>query len=551
MKNKQTERKLRSGVGLTRHLIAGVLCLAALSLICARASAQNLFAVDVDSTGGLNGKIDEFTPNGVRSIFASGLSAPLNMAFDKSGNLFVADEGTGALYKFTPAGVRTTFALGLPVPVGVAFDSAGNVFASEFGSGNIYKFTPNGVRSIFASGLVEPQGLAFDRAGNLFVAVSGEGGVDKFTPDGVRTTFASGLVFPFELAFDSGGNLFVADGGAPYDYLPVAGAVYKFTPSGLQSTIASDITPDGLAIDSSDNLFVAESRWEERTLVGSILKITPSGVQTIFASKLVGALAFQPPQGPTPTLANISARGSVDTGQGALISGFIITGNDSKQVISRGLGPTLTSFGVPEALQDPVLALHNSTSMMTSNDNWQSAANAGQIPMNYRPPDMRESVIMTTLPPGSYTTVLSGKNATTGTGLLEVYSTSSGLSNASVRGFVGTGDHVLIGGFSSNGGNGSIQLIIRALGPTLTQFGVNSAVADPTLTLIDGNGNVVAFNDNWKNTQQSTIQATGFAPPNDLESAILVTLPNGNYTAVVSGKNGATGVGLVEVYALQ
>jgi hypothetical protein len=152
------------------------------------------------------------------------------------------------------------------------------------------------------------------------------------------------------------------------------------------------------------------------------------------------------------------------------------------------------------------------------------------------------------LQPGNYTAVLSGKNSTTGVGLLEVYSAPSGLTNVSIRGFVGTGDNVMIGGFSSSGGNGSIQLIIRALGRTLTQFGVNGALADPTLALIDGNGNVVAFNDNWKNTQQSTIQATGFAPPNDLESATLATLRNGNYTAIVSGKNGATGVGLLEVY---
>jgi hypothetical protein len=141
-----------------------------------------------------------------------------------------------------------------------------------------------------------------------------------------------------------------------------------------------------------------------------------------------------------------------------------------------------------------------------------------------------------------------GKNSTTGIGLLEVNSTSSGLTNVSIRGFVSTGDHVLIGGFSSSGGNGSIQLVIRALGPTLTKFGVNGALADPTLLLVNGNGNLIATNDNWKNTQQSTIQATGFAPPNDLESAIFATLPNGNYTAIVTGKNGATGVSLLEVY---
>ena len=106
----------------------------------------------------------------------------------------------------------------------------------------------------------------------------------------------------------------------------------------------------------------------------------------------------------------------------------------------------------------------------------------------------------------------------------------------------------MIGGFISSGGNGSVEVIVRALGPTLTQFGVSGALADPTLSLIDGNGNVVAFNDNWKNTQQTAIQNSGLAPPNDLESAIIATLSNGNYTAVVSGKNGGTGVGLVEVY---
>ena len=141
-----------------------------------------------------------------------------------------------------------------------------------------------------------------------------------------------------------------------------------------------------------------------------------------------------------------------------------------------------------------------------------------------------------------------GKNSTTGIGLLEVNSTSSGLTNVSTRGLVGLGDHVLIGGFISSGGNGSIQLVIRALGPTLTKFGVNAALADPTLLLVNGNGNLIATNDNWKNTQQSTIQATGFAPPNDLESAIFATLPNGNYTAILAGKNGGTGVGLLEVY---
>ena len=526
-----------------------------IALICRRASAQNLFVSDFDFQGNYS-IIDEFTPNGVRSTFVSGLNSPAGLAFDKAGNLFVADAGSGAIYKFTPAGVRTTFASGLPLPdpVGLAFDSAGNLFVAAHVT--IYKFTPTGARTTFATVQLGANGLAFDRAGNLFVAAGvfkflqpNTGLVYKFSPTGVRTTFASGLNYPLALAFDSRGNLFVADGGYDgYDFPVVGAAVYKFTPSGLRSTVASEndqvsVIPYGLAIDSADNLFVADG------VSHNILKFTPGGVRSVFApgGEEYG-LAFQPSQAPTPTLVNISVRGSVETGDNALIGGFIVTGSDSKQVIIRGLGPTLSSFGVSDALQDPTLELHNSTSMMSFNDDWPNAATAAQVPMSYRPANIRESAFTATLTAGAYTTVLSGKNGTTGNGLLEVYSTLSGLSNVSTRGFVGTGDHVLIGGFMSSGGNGSLQVIIRALGPTLTQFGVNGALADPTLALVNSNGSVIASNDNWQNTQREVIQTTGFAPPNDLESAIFATLPNGNYTAILADKNGETGVGLLDVY---
>jgi sugar lactone lactonase YvrE len=310
MQNKQTESKLRPGIGLTRHFIGGVLCLAVISLICARASAQNLFAVDRDPTGG--GIIDEFTPNGVRSIFTSGLNNPSGLAFDKAGNLFVADAvaaGSSVVYKFTPAGVRTTFASGLAYPAGLAFDRRGNLFVAAGGS--IYEFTPTGARTTFAfvrgAGGLAASGLAFDRPGNLFVT----GGrnlirenIYKVTPTGVRTTFASGLVVPFALAFDRAGNLFVADGG--YDTCECGSSrgagVYKFTPSGVRSTVASvddqvSVIPYSLAIDGTDNLFVSDS------VSGNILKFTPRGVRTTFAARLVTAMAFQPSptSSPTPT----------------------------------------------------------------------------------------------------------------------------------------------------------------------------------------------------------------------------------------------------------
>jgi len=542
MKNELTKTTFKSALDEACYLFGRAICLGALSLVCSSAPAQNLF-VSSDAAGG---NIYEFTPNGVRSTFASGLAGAL--AFDKAGNLFVSDRGN--IYKITPNGVRSTFASGLAGALAV--DSAGNLFVTtgyrdDFGfpingSGKIYKLTPNGLRTTFASGLDLPTGLAFDSAGNLFVANVSKfinGAIYKFTPAGGRTTFASGLTNPEAVAFDNAGNLFVS---AFYSTSYPGGAIYKITSGGVRSTFAIGVSPFApMACDSAGNLFVSD-------FGGNIYKFTPSRVRSTFAPGVSGSLAFQPTLTPTATLVNISTRGSVETGDNMLISGFIVSGSDSQQVIIRGLGPTLTSFGVPDALQDPVLELHNTTSMMTSNDDWQSAANANQIPINYRPANSHESAIMTTLQPGAYTTVMHGKNSTTGIGLLEVYSTLSGLTNVSTRGFVGTGDHVLIGGFISSGGNGSLQVIIRALGPTLTQFGVSGALADPTLSLMDGNGNVVAFNDNWKNTQQTVIQNSGFAPPSDLESAILAILPNGNYTAIVSGKNGTTGVSLLEVY---
>jgi sugar lactone lactonase YvrE len=552
MKNKQTETKLRSGIGLTRHLTGGVLCLAVIGLICARASAQNLFALDP-----VQGNIDEFTPNGVRSTFASGLPAPVGLAFDSAGNLFVADLGpgypdTGRIYKFTSAGVRTTFALGLHYPwrLALAFDSAGNLFVADGGA--IYKFTPTGARTTFAT-LDSPlivYGLAFDSAGNLFVAAAGgnllnkTGKIYKFTPTAVRTTFASSLVLPLALAFDSAGNLFVADGGTGYDII-VGAAVYKFTPSGLRSTVASDILPNGLAIDSADNLFVSDG--------GNILKFTPSGVRTTFASRFVTAMAFQPN---AAQLLNISTRARVLTQDEVLIGGFIITGAQNKTVIIRGIGPSLTAFGLAMPLADPTLELHDHTrALIASNDNWKDSQQSQISATGLAPSSDFESVILATLAPGAYTAVLRGKAMTTGTGLVEIYdvdqNTNTQIANLSSRGFVGTGDDVMIGGTIFRGSPGAAyRILVRAIGPSLARSGVASPLLDPALSLHDANGNVIATDDNWKDSQQSEIAATGLAPTDDRESAIIVTLPAGAYTAIVRGVNGTTGVGLVEVFNL-
>jgi hypothetical protein len=251
-------------------------------------------------------------------------------------------------------------------------------------------------------------------------------------------------------------------------------------------------------------------------------------------------------------LGNISTRLPVGTGDNVLIAGFKITGNAAKQLVVRALGPTLTQFGVPNAMQDTTLELHNSSgAIIVSNDDWQDAANAQSIPPHLQPPNDLESAILTTLNPGAYTAIVRGFQNSTGTALVEVYDTAVGsteLSNISTRGFVQTGNDVMIAGVIVQFHNK--QVIVRALGPTLIGFGVPNALADPTLELHDVNGALLASNDDWKDTQQNAIAATGLAPPNELESAIVGTLLPGNYTAIVRGFNNTSGNALVEVYAL-
>lgn len=252
-------------------------------------------------------------------------------------------------------------------------------------------------------------------------------------------------------------------------------------------------------------------------------------------------------------LSNISTRLRVESGDNALIGGFIVGGTGPKQLLLRALGPTLSQFGVTGVLANPKLELHNSSgALLAFNDNWGAAANAQSIPTTLRPPNTLESAIFTSLNPGSYTAVVRGVNNTTGQALVEAYDTapeaSSHLTNISTRGFVQTGSNVMIAGMIVQGSNQKV--IVRALGLTLAGFGVTNALSDPVLELHDANGTLLSFNDNWKSTQSAEIIATGKAPPNDFESAIVRTLTPANYTAVVRGVNNTTGVALVEVYTL-
>ena len=230
----------------------------------------------------------------------------------------------------------------------------------------------------------------------------------------------------------------------------------------------------------------------------------------------------------------------METGDKVSIGGIIITEGEAKRVLLRAIGPSLAAFGVTDPLPDPILELHaGDGTLITSNDNWKLSPEMRDIEATgLAPSDDLESAIIRTLDPGLYTAVVNGKNGATGVGLVEAYdldlSATSQLGNLSTRGFVGTGTNVMIGGFILGGGGKEVNVVVRALGPSLTDFGVTGALADPTLELHDENGALIQDNDNWKETQQADIEATGLQPTNDLESAIFRTLAPGAYTAIVS-----------------
>jgi hypothetical protein len=256
---------------------------------------------------------------------------------------------------------------------------------------------------------------------------------------------------------------------------------------------------------------------------------------------------------------NIATRMRVLTGDNVLIGGFIVRGSESKKVILRAIAPSL-SGSVPGILADPTLELRDSSGASVAfNDNWKDSQRTEIEATGIPPHDDRESAIVQTLAPANYTAVLRGNGGTTGVAVVEVYDLgdtgAARLANISTRGFVDTGDNVMIGGFIVGGGlgtgsAGTERVLVRGIGPSLVGAGVSGALPDPTLELRDNNGGIIASNDNWKDLQQAEIEATGISPTNDLESALVRTIPAGNYTVILRGAGDVTGIAVVEAYNL-
>ena len=474
------------------------------------------------------------TPAGSASLFSRGTAAAI--AIDSRGTVFVSNTNSDVIQTIGANGARTTFATGVNA-ISLAFGPTGLLYAGTFNE--ILVFAPDGTRTTFAT-LLRGNGMAFDKAGNLYVADTNAQTIYKFTPQGVRSTFATNVTGATELAFDSSDNLYVST--------YTQNRIIKITPAGTKSVFTTDVfQPLGLAFGPDGLLYVSNVG------AGTITRFsTAGGNGTIFASNIAQPedLVFERPSGPA---VNISTRMRVETGQNALIGGFIVTGTENKRIIVRAIGPSLSSSGVTGALQNPVLEFYNGAgALITTIDDWKDNNGRAVVEATGIPPrDDREAAGVFDVAPGAYTAVVRGKNNTTGIGMVEVYDLEEGtaaqLANISTRGRVETGNDVMIGGFIL-GGNGA-QLLIRALGPSLAQAGISGTLSNPTLSLRDENGEEIEANNDWRE-RQAEVQATGAPPSDDRESAIVTTVGPGSYTAIVSGVDGGTGVGLVEVYNL-
>ncbi|MBA2270242.1 MAG: hypothetical protein H0W20_06555 [Chthoniobacterales bacterium] len=268
-----------------------------------------------------------------------------------------------------------------------------------------------------------------------------------------------------------------------------------------------------------------------------------------FVSSVAG-LAFAPGAG---TLGNISTRLRVGTGENVGIGGFIVTGAPSKRLIVRGIGPSLTRFQDP--LQDPEIEVFNANGVsLARNDDWRQSQEAEIRASGLAPTNDKEAAIIGNLAEGTYTVVLRGTRSTTGVGLVEIYDLNLGngsrLANLSTRGFVERNENILIGGMIVTG-SAAQRVVTRAIGPDLRARGVANPLQDPQVDIFDGNGMRIAGNDNFgTGGQTDELAQNGLTPGDSRDSAIILTVPPGNYTALVTGVGGSTGVALVEFFNL-
>jgi sugar lactone lactonase YvrE len=515
---------------------------------------------------------------------AARFSGVTGVAIDGSGNIYVTDSpGNFTIRKVTSAGAVTTFA----GTAGVVGSADGTGSAAQFNALN---------------------GIAVDASGNLYVTVANNT-IRKITSAGVVTTLAgtpgstgsadgtgAAALFngPFGIAVDSAGDMFVSDS--------LSNTIReRYAAANAAPTIGTQPASQSVAIGASATFAVQASgvptpayQWQfngtsisgatNPTLTVANVQATSLGTYSVVVTNSAGSVASGPATLSSPgispaalvvppRLINISSRAYVGTGANLEIAGFVVSGppGSTETVLIRGVGPSLAQFGISGALAYPVLTLFNSSGeQIGTNESWYDNSNAPQIvaaeattgafPLKYSSTD---AGLLVSLPPGSYTAEVSatadftGVVNTPGVALAEVYevsNTGAQLVNISTRAYVGTGSNVEIAGIVVTG-TAPANVLIRAVGPGLTQFGVSGVLAQPTLTVTDSSGNTIATNTGWSSGSNAASIAAAAASSGafaltsgSADCAVLLTLQPGSYTAVVSGVGGTSGVALAEAY---
>lgn len=512
---------------------------------------------------GQSGNVDAF---GIGARF----NGPTGLTLDSAGNLYVNDTGNYSGRMISPTGSVTTVIFPHPQsgPIGsyypspptfegISIDSAGDIYADQ---GPVVSF----------------EGLEVDATlSNLFeVSSSGTTSfLQQWTGGG---NLVGGVPAPpvAGLVRDNAGNIFILVNGILEESSPASGPVISGQPSsqsvGAGQTVTFSVTASGNPLPSYqwffNGLTISGATFSTLTLPN--VSAAQAGSYSVSVStpytSVTSSAANLTVTAPTARLINISTRAMVGTGSNILIPGFVVSGSGTETLLIRADGPSLSQFGVTGVLAKPSLSVYNSSgAVIATNTGWGTSANPTQIASVAASvgafalsSGSADSAVVMTLPAGAYTVEVSGVGNTTGVALAEIYevsSTGTRLVNVSTRTQVGTGGNILIPGFVI-GGSGTEELLVRADGPSLTQFNVTGVLAQPVLSVLSGQ-NVVGSNTGWTTgtnpSQITSIGATVGAfslASGSADSAVVVNLPAGAYTAQVAGVNSTTGVALAEVY---
>lgn len=518
-------------------------------------------------------------------------TSPLVLARDGNfyGTATTAGPGnSGTIFRLTPQGSLTVLAAfnganGAEPKAGLIEANDGQLYGTTYqgganGSGTVFRMTLDGALTTVFSFPAQPAGttvgLGFPATellqasdGDFYGTTSGIGGiliggvnnarsgVFKLTASGdfvelTRFDYPTGS-FSSRLIQGADGALYGTTSSAVFRLSILPPAIAAVFPGGNQVVVAGN-NFSGTSVVGMGGTPVA---W---FVVNSVHQITATLAEKnnhdpISVTSALGTATLEQSPPVSGRAENISTRARISGNDRVMIGGFIVAGTGTKRVILRGIGPSLTNFGVTDALEDPTLELRDASgALIASNDNWKESQQAEIETTGLAPAHDLESALVRTLDPGAYTVILQGRMNADGVGLVEVYDLTqagnSQLANLSTRGFVDTGDRVMIGGIIL-GQAAPSRLVVRAIGPSVS--GVSGALMDPQLEIYDRNGNLMASNNDWQDgPQRQEIQDTTLAPNDPRESAIFGTFASGSYTAILRGANNSTGIGLIEVYKL-